>query len=172
MTGRVARIRQTDRLRLEPIGPQHASDLFRLHIDPDVATWYGGPWTREEALRRGEAFQTGWELDGVSKWIAYELKTGELIGRGGLSWWDFEGRRHLELGWALRSEHRRRGYATEIGREGIRVAFEELGAVRVYAFTEPHNERSRAVMDRLGMVHIRDFVDDQGEAFVLYEITR
>jgi RimJ/RimL family protein N-acetyltransferase len=45
----------------------------------------------------------------------------------------------------------RNGYATEIGREGLTFAFEELGAPRVIAFTEVHNMRSRAVMERLGM---------------------
>jgi [ribosomal protein S5]-alanine N-acetyltransferase len=46
-------------------------------------------------------------------------------------------------------------------------AFDELGATEVVAFTEPHNRRSRAVMERLGMRRARDIVLD-GEAFVLY----
>jgi RimJ/RimL family protein N-acetyltransferase len=51
-----------------------------------------------------------------------------------------------------------RGYATEIGRAGLALAFDELGAEAVVAFTERHNRRSRAVMERLGMRHAGEFV--------------
>jgi RimJ/RimL family protein N-acetyltransferase len=38
----------------------------------------------------------------------------------------------------------------EIGRAALAFAVNELGATEVVAFTEPHNRRSRAVMERLG----------------------
>ena len=56
----------------------------------------------------------------------------------------------LEIGWALRSEFRGRGLATEIGREGLRFASEVLGARSVISYTERHNHASRRVMERLG----------------------
>jgi RimJ/RimL family protein N-acetyltransferase len=43
------------------------------------------------------------------------------------------------------------GYATEIGTAGIRLADDVLRPEEVVAFTEVHNQRSRAVMERLGM---------------------
>jgi RimJ/RimL family protein N-acetyltransferase len=52
-----------------------------------------------------------------------------------------------------------RGYATEIGRAGLALAVEELGAEVVVAFTERHNRRSRAVMERLGMRYVGEFAD-------------
>jgi RimJ/RimL family protein N-acetyltransferase len=58
-------------------------------------------------------------------------------------------RDRLELGWALISEFQGRGLATEIGREGIRFAFDVLGAAVVIAYTERCNVASRAVMERL-----------------------
>ena len=161
----------TERLRLEEIGPQHVDDLLRVHSDPDVAKWYAGAWTRELAEQRATQWGEAWERDGVHKWIAYERTTGELVGRGGLSRVEVDGKLRLELGWALLSTHRGRGYATEIGRAGLDVAFEELAATEVVAFTEPHNTRSRAVMERLGMTYKKEFTQD-GERFVLYVSTR
>lgn len=32
----------TDRLRLEPMGPQHVDDLVALHADEAVAVWHDG----------------------------------------------------------------------------------------------------------------------------------
>ena len=48
------------------------------------------------------------------------------------------------------------GDATEIGRAGPALA-QDLGAARVVAFTERHNRRSGAVMERLGMRHVGEF---------------
>ena len=50
--------------------------------------------------------------DGVHKWIACAHDTGELVGRGGLSRWSFEGHDWLEAGWTVRSELWGRGYVT------------------------------------------------------------
>ncbi|OAP25741.1 hypothetical protein A4R44_03116 [Amycolatopsis sp. M39] len=45
----------------------------------------------------------------------------------------------------------------------------ELGAAEVVAFTEVHNVRSRAVMERLGFTYRHD-VPHRGEPFALYTI--
>lgn len=176
-----ARTRLTGRLRLEPIGPQHADDLWTIHHDDAVAEW-SDRLTREEAQRRAASFGAGWEHDGVSKWIAYDDASGALIGRGGLSWADVDGERSLEIGWAILSPFWGCGYATEIGREGLAFAFNELRAERVVAFTEVHNTRSRAVMERIGMSYVRTFNarglvegrsgEHDDAPFVLYEICR
>jgi RimJ/RimL family protein N-acetyltransferase len=162
-----AGLRLTDRLRLEPIGPQHAEDLWRLHQDPVVAEWNAGAWSHDEAAAFAASRTRGWEQDGVSKWMAYQRDDGALVGRGGLSrmaqadaataqievlvagtsWTDDR----LEVGWALRHEFQGRGFATEIGREALAFAGGVLGATAVIAFTEIHNRASRAVMERLEM---------------------
>jgi RimJ/RimL family protein N-acetyltransferase len=160
-------VRHTGRLRLEPIGPEHAGDLWRLHQDDAVAAWHGGRWSIDDATGRAAGMARAWAVDGVSKWIAYHRGGGGLVGRGGLSrlpdgepitsqiasalpdarW----ARDRLELGWTVRSGLWGQGYATEIGHAGLAFAFEDLDADQVVAFTERHNRRSRAVMERLGM---------------------
>ena len=97
--------------------------------------------------------------------------TGDLVGRGGLSWQHVFGARRLELGWAVREHLWGRGYATEIGRAGLSLAFGPLDAASVVAFTEPHNERSRAVMRRLGFRYLQE-IHHRGELFVLYMLER
>ena len=75
-----------------------------------------------------------------------------------------------------------RGYATEIGRAGLDYAFSVLGVEEVVSFTEVHNARSRAVMERLGMRYVGRILRPgliAGSAavhkdapFALYRITR
>lgn len=174
------RLRLTERLRLEPVsgpGPVlrgHVADLQLVHADPWVAEWYAGAWSTRQAEQWANAMQSGWTTYGVGKWMAYDRATGELVGRGGLSRladdspvteriadlvdpsddWPAD---RLELGWALRSEFRGRGFATEIGRAGLEFAFDTLGARSVIAFTERHNFASRAVMERLGLEFAGEF---------------
>jgi RimJ/RimL family protein N-acetyltransferase len=190
--------RATDRLRLEPIAPEHAGDLWRLHQDDAVAAWHGGRWSVSDAHRNAAAMARAWAADGVGKWIAYDRRTGELVGRGGLSRMgpaegltgqiaatlggDRWARDRIELGWTVVGDRWGRGYATEIGRAGLGLAFDDLGAGKVVAFTERHNRRSWGVMERLGMrragelvgrglVEGRDGVHD-GARFVLYACGR
>ncbi|MCM4082185.1 GNAT family N-acetyltransferase [Paractinoplanes hotanensis] len=162
--------RLTDRLRLEPIGARLAGDLFALYQDADVARWYGR-WTREQVEQEVARIAQSWLVDGVHKWMAYERVTGECVGRGGLSRTRVEGRERLELGWALHRQFWGRGYATEIGRAGLELAFGELGAQEVASFTEVHNHRSRAVMERLGFEYSKD-ITVSDEPFALYLLAR
>jgi RimJ/RimL family protein N-acetyltransferase len=167
---KAARIRYTGRLRLEPTGPRHAADLLALYQDPGVAEWYG-EWDRDGAEREVARMARGWEVDGVHKWMAYDRFTGERIGRGGLSRAYVDGADRLEVGWVVHHRFWGRGYATEIGRAGLDLAFGELGATDLVAFTEVHNARSRAVMERLGMAYVKDF-DHLGDPFALYAVSR
>jgi [ribosomal protein S5]-alanine N-acetyltransferase len=159
-------VNTTPRLLLTPIGPAHAGELHLLHQDPGIAEWYG-PWTEEDALNAAVHMGDAWRTEGVHKWLAHHRGTGELIGRGGLSYAEVDGARRLEVGWAVRRRFWGEGYATEIGRAALAVAYAELAAAEVVSFTETHNHRSRAVRERLGFAFSHDFLH-HGEPFVLY----
>jgi RimJ/RimL family protein N-acetyltransferase len=171
IAARAVRTRLTSRLRLEPIGRQHAGDLWRLHQDEALAAWWGGRWTAATAQHRAAETGDEWESLGVGKWMAYSRADGGLVGRGGLSRAPVDGQERLEVGWVVRSDLWGRGYATEIGRAALAFAFDDLGARQVVAFTHPRNVRSRAVMGRLGMRYVRDILY-AGMPGVLYDLDR
>jgi RimJ/RimL family protein N-acetyltransferase len=168
------------RLRLEPVGPGKAPDLWLVHSEDEVSYWYGEEKPSLQQVEQRAAFMgDAWRFHGVHKWIAYDRESGEVVGRGGLSrtpvdddWGQIyaflpaepwvrvahEVRRPftahadwLEIGWALRRQFWGRGYASEIGRAGLAFAFHVLGVQAVVSCTVRHNMRSRAVMQRIGM---------------------
>jgi len=170
----------TERLRLEPVSPSHAHDLWVVHNDAEVVPWYDGRKpSLEEAEKQAKLMHSCWRELGVHKWMAYDRDSDELVGRGGLSRTpadDDWGRIYaflppepwaralhggsrgvpvhanwLEIGWALRRQFWGRGYASEIGRAGLDFAFDVLGVQAVVSCTVRHNLRSRAVMERIGM---------------------
>ena len=64
----------------------------------------------------------------------------------------------VELGWRMARAYWGKGYATEAAQAALRFGFEQLGLNELVALTVPGNLRSRAVMERLGM--LRDPADD------------
>jgi RimJ/RimL family protein N-acetyltransferase len=172
--------RLTTRLRLEPVRLANARDLWLVHNDDEVASWYDNAKpTLAQAEQQATFMGESWRRHGVHKWIAYDRVSGEVVGRGGLSrtpvdddWgqlyaflpvesWvrvahevrqPFTAHANwLEIGWALRREFWGHGYAAEIGRAGLAFAFDVLGVQAVVSCTVRHNVRSRAVMERIGM---------------------
>jgi ribosomal-protein-alanine N-acetyltransferase len=169
--GATIRVRTTERLRLEPVRREHADDLWRLHDDAGVAQWHGGTYSREEAEQYAAACEQAWLTDGTSKWIAYRRGDGALVGRGGVTLTMVDGEMRFEVGWTLLEEWWGHGYATEIGRAGLEFAFAELDVDEIVAFTEPHNTRSLAVMERLGMEEPRE-ITHRGGPYVLFTSRR
>ncbi len=138
----------TARLLLTPVGPDDCEDLLLLCGDPEVALWTG-PWTPGAVKAWAADMASRWTTDRVGKWMARDRSDRSLIGRGGFTRFDLDGEEVLELGWALRDARTGRGYATELGRAALAWAATHQPDLPIVAFTEVHNRRSRAVMERL-----------------------
>lgn len=65
----------------------------------------------------------------------------------------------VEIGWRLARPFWGRGYASEAALAALRVGFEQVGLAEIVAFTAVGNQRSRAVMARLGMREDADLFD-------------
>ncbi|MEJ0049585.1 MAG: GNAT family N-acetyltransferase [Rhodospirillales bacterium] len=62
----------------------------------------------------------------------------------------------VEIGWRLAPRFWGMGLATEAARASLADGFGRCGLREIVAFTVPATTRSRAVMDRIGMVHDAD----------------
>ena len=60
----------------------------------------------------------------------------------------------IEIGWRLAREHWRHGYASEAASAVLDYAFGPLALSQIVSFTATGNQRSRRVMERLGMRHL------------------
>ena len=84
-TADAARSRFTTRLRLEPVDPAKARDLWLVHNDDEVSYWYGKEKpSLEDAERWARFMGDSWRFHGVHKWIAYDRVSGDVVGRGGI----------------------------------------------------------------------------------------
>jgi RimJ/RimL family protein N-acetyltransferase len=140
---------ETGRLHLRPLTLGDVVALYELDQDPEVMrhTLHGRPSTLDEV----EATVR----DRIGhRWMGYERATGEFVGWYGLIPHEPG---EYEIGYRLLRSMWGRGLATEGTQALVDAAFDQLGAARIWAQTMAVNTRSRAVMERCGLTHVRTF---------------
>jgi RimJ/RimL family protein N-acetyltransferase len=146
----------TDRLILRPFVEDDLEDLQRFHTDSDVQQGYdvdGRAWPCEAIADRLKAYISEQERHGFSRW-KLSLKSGEFVGRAGLSW--YVAGESAELGFGLLPDHWGRGYAQETATALIEWGFDQLPIDKIIAFTFPGNRRSRHTLAAVGMTYVDD----------------
>ncbi|MBL8954287.1 MAG: GNAT family N-acetyltransferase [Myxococcaceae bacterium] len=140
---------ETERLKLRQLRESDLDDHAAMTADPEVMRFLndGKTMDRAQSWRTMAAILGHWTLKGYGFWAMEEKATGKLVGRGGL--WFPEGWPMLEVGWTLARPHWGRGYATEMGRVALRLAFEQ-GATEVCSLIDEGNVRSIRVAEKLG----------------------
>lgn len=153
---------QTDRLRLRAWLAQDLEPFAALNADPEVMRHFPARLDHTESDALAERISTGLDERGWGLW-AVDLD-GRFAGFTGLSPVPAEiseitaGRPTVEVGWRLARWAWGHGYATEAAAAAVVHGFDELGLPEIVSFTAAGNQRSRAVMERLGMTH--DPADD------------
>jgi RimJ/RimL family protein N-acetyltransferase len=149
---------RTERLLLRGWRETDLEPFAELNADPEVMRYFPAPLSRAESdalAARAAAMlaERSWGLWAVEH-------EGRFLGFTGLAVPRFEAHftPAVEIGWRLARFAWGAGFATEAATEVLRFAFEELRLGEVVSFTAVQNRRSRAVMERIGMVH--DPADD------------
>ncbi|HEY1492726.1 MAG TPA: GNAT family N-acetyltransferase [Steroidobacteraceae bacterium] len=144
----------TARLKLRHWSPADLAPFAALNADPAVMEFMPARLSREASDAMAAAAQTHIEREGFGLW-AVEVRGGApFVGYVGLQRPSFAApfTPCVEIGWRLMRIAWGHGYATEAARACLQHAFGMLALPEVLAFTVPANLRSRAVMQRLGMV--------------------
>ena len=139
---------ETERLLLRPLTDDDIDDAHReLYSDPEV-TWSGRTFSREEAVEGIASKRRHFEGHGFGMLAVTDKATGELFGWGGLQY--MEGGPEVELGYYLARKAWGKGYATELARPFMELAFTRLGLERVVAVVRPGNKASKNVLAKAG----------------------
>jgi RimJ/RimL family protein N-acetyltransferase len=156
----VARHLRTARLLLREWREADQAPFAQLNADPEVMRYFPEILTRAQSDALAEQVQARLAEQGWGLWAVEVLGVAPFIGFVGLNQVPFEAHftPAIEVGWRLDRRHWGRGYATEAARAALEFAFEDLACDEVVSFAVLANERSRAVMERLGMTH--DPADD------------
>lgn len=150
----------TPRLRLRGWRDSDLAPFAALNRDPKVMEFFPDLLDRAEceaAVRRiGQHF----DRHGFGWWAVERIADKRFIGYVGIRFVPdaLPFTPAVETGWRLASEHWGKGYATEAARAALAFGFKTKGLDEIVALTAHANERSRRVMEKLGMA--RDPGDD------------
>jgi RimJ/RimL family protein N-acetyltransferase len=149
---------RTERLLLREWRDADRDDWAAMNADPEVMAYFPATLDRAQADSAFDRLSAGVGERGWGLWAVEH--DGKFLGFTGLSPVGFEA--HFtpatEIGWRLRRDAWGQGFATEAARAVLAFAFDDLGIPELVSFTSVGNERSRAVMSRIGMIH--DPADD------------
>jgi len=124
-----------------------------LNADPRVMEYFPSTLSREQSDEHAAQIRAAMDEHGFGLWAVEVPGVSSFIGFVGLSIPRFEApfMPCVEIGWRIAHEQWDRGYATEGARAALDVAFGELALPEVVSFTSITNDRSRRVMERVGM---------------------
>ena len=161
MSGAAGRVRddppdavlRTPRLVLRHWRPSDCAPFAAMNADPAVMAHFPAPLTAAESDALADAIAAHHAARGFGLWALEIPGVTPFAGFVGLSVPGFTApfTPCVEIGWRLAAAHWGHGYATEAARVVLAHAWDVLRLDEVVSFTTAGNDRSRAVMTRLGM---------------------
>jgi len=145
----------TSRLLLRRWQTSDLAPFATLNADVEVMRYFPYRLSRQASDAFVEHIEANFEQYGFGLWAVELQATGAFIGFIGLKEANF--RAHftpkIEVGWRLSRHYWGHGYATEGAKRALEYGFETAGLDEIVSFTATGNQRSAAVMARLGMTH-------------------
>jgi RimJ/RimL family protein N-acetyltransferase len=144
---------RTDRLLLRRWRDSDRDPFAALNADPVVMKHLLGPMTRDKSDAFVDRIEAQWDEQGWGLWAVEVPGVAPFIGYVGL--WpadDVIGRHAVEIGWRQARRYWGHGYVTEAAGRALHCGFEAIGLEEIVSFTVPQNDRSRRVMDRIGLL--------------------
>lgn len=144
---------ETPRLLLRPLHEDDVTALFAMYSDPQfMRYWSFAPMTRLEQVSEYLSRLMKGSVSGTNCICAIVLReTGQMIGTCSL-FNLYEPCLRAEIGFGVRRESWRQGYAQEAVHALIEHAFSTLSLRRLEADIDPRNSGSARVLERAGFV--------------------
>jgi RimJ/RimL family protein N-acetyltransferase len=155
---------ETDRLILRPLCVSDLDDLYQYQSDPETVRFTPWPARTREQVR--EAFDKhhvipNFSEDGQSALLGWELKeNGKVIGQSAFTLESITNQKGV-LGYVMNPQFSGRGLAFEAVNGLIAYVFNNLQVRRLTATIDPRNQKSIALIERLGFHREATFIEDE-----------
>lgn len=162
----------TPRLRLREMTDDDFPALYAILSDPETMRYYPKPYD-EAGVRRWISWcKDSYAKNGFGLWAVTLRDTGEFIGDCGISLQPINGQWLPEIGYHIRKDHWRKGYAGEAAAASIRLAFERFDFPAVYSYMKAENEPSWRTAMKNGMTLVDEYDDPVNTRTCVFAINR
>ena len=144
-------ILETERLFLREMNRDDFDALYKVLADKDIMQHY--PYIFDEKRVRDwiERNMNRYHKDGFGLWAVCLKDTGEMIGDCGLTLQNIDGEMLPEIGYHIRADHQRKGYAKEAAVAVRDWAFNNTNYPALYSYCKYTNVGSYKTAESIGM---------------------
>lgn len=161
-------IPETSRLSFRELTLEDYADVASVLLDDEVVRKMNSRVSEELVRRWLNRRLEHYRALGHSHWHVSLKENGEFVGIIGIVPEVVEGEEYLGLGYLIRREHQRMGYAYEGAKACLEWAFRELRPGKIIAEIDANNRASRRLAEKLGMAVEKSYLRFNGEAEVPY----
>ncbi len=163
---------ETERLFLREMTEDDFSALYRVLADAEIMRHY--PYIFDEARVKGWIARNieRYRVFGFGLWAVCRKDTGEMIGDCGLTMQVIDGQIKPEIGYHIRRDCQRVGYAKEAASAVRDWTFLNTPFNIVYSYMKYTNEPSAKTAVSCGCRFIEEFADETNEITKVYAISR
>ena len=163
---------ETERLSLREMTEDDFDALYQVLADPDSMQHY--PYSFDETRVRSwiERNMERYRILGFGLWAVCLKDTGEMIGDCGLTMQLINGQIKPEIGYHIRKDQQRNGYAKEAAIAIRDWAFRNTPFNMIYSYMKYTNEPSCKVALSYGCKQVDEFADEVNEITKVFAISR
>lgn len=159
-------ILETPRLLFRELTINDYADAVSVLLDDEIMQKMSVHVSEELVRRWLNRKMEQYRTLGHSHWHVSLKETGEFVGIIGIVPEKVENIEHISLGYLIRREHQRKGYAYEGAHACLDWAFRNLHPEKIIAVIDETNLPSRRLADKLGMACEKIHLRFNGEAEV------
>ena len=163
---------ETERLFLREMVEDDFEALRRVLGDRDIMRHYPYEFDDERIRSWIARNRERYSIFGFGLWAVCRKDTGEMIGDCGLTMQLIDGQIHPEIGYHIRADHQRRGYAKEAACAVRDWTFENTPFRAVYSYMKAENIPSIRTAMAYGCEYAGEFRDEEGEQTKVFVLRR
>ena len=163
---------ETERLFLREMVEDDIESLRRVLGDRDIMGHYPYEFDDERIRSWIARNRERYSIFGFGLWAVCRKDTGEMIGDCGLTMQIIDGQIRPEIGYHIRADHQRQGFAREAARAVRDWAFEHTPFGAVYSYMKAENIPSIRTALSYGCTAAGEFRDDEGDITRVFALTR
>ena len=162
----------TERLLLREMTEADYDALYRVLADRDIMQHYPYAFDEERVRNWISRNIERYRIFGFGLWAVCLKDTGEMIGDCGLTMQLINGQIKPEIGYHIRHDQQRKGYATEAAIAVRDWTFTHTPFNAVYSYMKYTNEPSARTAMAYGCRQVDEFTDEVNEITKVFAITR
>ena len=153
-------ILETERLFLREMTMDDFDALYAVLSDPEIMQHYPYSFDEERVRSWIERNMKRYTDDGFGLWAVCLKDTGEMIGDCGLTLQNIEGQMLPEIGYHIRKDQQRKGYAKEAAMAVRDWAFGNTEYPALYSYCKYTNVGSFKTAESIGMHFEKEYEDE------------